>query len=160
MKRLRYFWCLIGHFITSNSRHGTHSPFVYALAADVVYKRQNKKYENKHVANRLVNEIADYLRVSCTFSQGEVGPDNALCVENVVTTVDELAELQHQFQYIVLFGIYNGTDNINRWGKVCRDERFVVTIDFFFFGLIFYRTEQPKQHFKLRFPFWKYWFFP
>src|SRR5690606_3315200 len=34
---MRYYWDLIQHFFVSNSRHGTHSPFVYGLASRVIY---------------------------------------------------------------------------------------------------------------------------
>lgn len=144
----------------SNSRHGTHSPFVYGLADEVIYKRLGEKNIPDHVSNRLANEIADYFGVVYTLSQQDAGRANALYIDDVVTTTEELVQLQYKFQYIVLAGIYNGKNNRRRWQSVCQDERFVVTIDMFFFGLIFYRTEQPKQNFKLRFPFWKYVTFP
>ncbi len=156
MKRLLYVFRGFRHFLVSNSRHGTHSPFVYNLAEQVIYKKQDKKDIRGRMDNYLMNEIADYFGVVYTWSQQEVGKTNALYIENAVTTVDELATLQYKFHYIVLAGIYNGKKDRQRWRKVCQDKRFVVTIDLFFFGLIFYRREQPKQNFKLRFPFWKY----
>lgn len=38
MKRLRYVYFLFRHYVTANTRHGTHSPFVYRLLDEVVYR--------------------------------------------------------------------------------------------------------------------------
>src|SRR5690606_31069785 len=35
--RMRYLISYVWHYLVSHSRHGTHSPFVYALADQVIY---------------------------------------------------------------------------------------------------------------------------
>ncbi|HMR18877.1 MAG TPA: hypothetical protein PKA53_06235 [Sphingobacterium sp.] len=138
----------------SNSRHGTHSPFVYALAEKVIYKGQTKKYSGIVKYHRLADEIANYFGVEYTSSPRDSGEAKALYLQDSDMSIDELADVQHDFCYIVLMGIYK-ENNRRRWRQVCDDERFIVTIDLFFFGLIFYRTAQPKENFRLRFPFWR-----
>lgn len=152
---MQYLWFLISHFFTSNSRHGTHSPFVYALAEQVIYKRRWSTEKATKGYKRLLSEIANYFEVTYTSLPSDNGMDKALWVADVQISIDELALCQHQFRYIVLEHIYRSSEDRKRWRLLQRDERFVVTIDLFFFGLVFYRTEQPKQHFKLRYPFWK-----
>src|SRR5690606_3191570 len=39
---MRYYFDYIYHFLVSNSRHGTHSPFVYALTEKVIYNPSYK----------------------------------------------------------------------------------------------------------------------
>lgn len=156
MKHLLYVWYGFRHFWASNSRHGTHSPFVYKLTEDVIYKSPKKKDKSERKSRRLLNEIAGYFGVEYTFSQEGKGENMALCLEGPTMQIDELASAQHCYCFIVLLDIYKGQRNRDYWQAICRDRRFVVTIDLFFFGLLFFRTEQPKQHFILRFPFWKY----
>lgn len=155
MKRLTYIFRYIKHFFEANSRHGTHSPFVYALAEDVIYKRSSPKGKTKKGYEGLLQEIADYYQVRYTHKPDETGEDRALWIRGMQFEVDELASYQHQFRYIVIEQIHASAKESARWAALQRDDRFVVTVDMFFFGLLFYRTEQPKQHFKLRYPFWK-----
>lgn len=35
------------------------------------------------------------------------------------------------------------------WETICKDKRVTLSLDFFDFGLLFFRKKQPKQHFKL-----------
>lgn len=37
------------------------------------------------------------------------------------------------------------------WSEIYADSRVTVSFDLFFFGIVFLRKEQPKQHFKIRF---------
>jgi len=36
------------------------------------------------------------------------------------------------------------------WEEIKAHPKVLITIDLFFVGLVFFRTNQPKQHFKLR----------
>lgn len=155
MKRLTLILRYILHFLGSNSRHGTHSPFVYALAEQVIYKRGWNTGKATKGYKRLLSEIADHFEVTYTSMPSDHGKDKALWLTNPQISVEELVLWQHQFRYIVLEHIHRSAEDRNRWRSLQGDERFVVTIDLFFFGLVFYRTEQSKQHFKLRYPFWK-----
>jgi hypothetical protein len=90
------------------------------------------------------------------FSPQDIDAVKAVCMRAIDASVDEYAELQHRCRYLVLTDIYRSKLDRVIWQQIIEDQRFIVTIDLFFFGLIFYRTEQPKQHFSLRFPLWKY----
>lgn len=156
MKRIILLPRYIRHFLEANSRHGTHSPFVYALAEQVIYKRSAYRDEKVKGYKGLLHEIAEYFSVTYSFDPSVSSEDKALWLRDGRISVDVLALLQHQFRYVVIENIHNSAKDRARWNILQRDSRFVVTIDLFFFGLLFYRTEQPKQHFKLRYPFWKY----
>jgi len=128
---------------------------VYALAENVIYRPSHTKRAKEQSDNWLIHEIADYYGVVYTSSLRDTGEDKALYVQDAAMSMEDLAALQHQFQYIMLRDIYKTKNNRQRWRTICQDERFVVVIDLFFFGLLFYRTEQPKQYFRLRYPFWR-----
>ena len=39
---------------------------------------------------------------------------------------------------------------IDSWTKIKQDSRVSVTVDHFYFGLVFFRKEQKKEDFKIR----------
>src|SRR5690606_4670943 len=44
MANIRFFVDYIRHYLTSNNRHGVHSPFVYNLIDHVIYDYSEKEY--------------------------------------------------------------------------------------------------------------------
>lgn len=53
---------------------------------------------------------------------------------------------------IVLHDIYWSRGMTEAWERIKADETATVTIDLFFFGLVYFRPEQRKQHFSIRYP--------
>ncbi len=151
---MQYLWRLFFHFFSSNSRHGTHSPFVYRMADEVIYAKSKRT----HVSNKqqlLLFDIATYFEVDYVSSPLEIGNDKALIIENGMEDVEQLVTLQQRFRYLVIPDIYRDNRRKLLWESICRDSRFIVCIDLFYYGLVFYRKEQPKELFKLRFPYWR-----
>lgn len=149
---MRYLWRLLFHFISSNSRHGTHSPFVYRMADGVIYAK-TKNASGGDKPQILLYDLAAYFDVDYALSHLETGNDKALIIEDAMADIEQLTILQRQFKYLVIPGIYKDKRRKQLWESVCRDPRFIVCIDLFYYGLIFYRSEQPKELFKLRFPY-------
>jgi predicted O-methyltransferase YrrM len=53
---------------------------------------------------------------------------------------------------IFIFDDIRWSDNMQRaWQKIKNHPQVTVTVDLFFMGIVFFRTEQEKQHFTLRF---------
>jgi predicted O-methyltransferase YrrM len=50
----------------------------------------------------------------------------------------------------IFSAIYCSKEMTEAWEMIIEDERVTVSIDLFHFGLVFFRTEQPKQHFRIR----------
>lgn len=46
MANIRFFIDYLGHFLTANSRHGVHSPFVYRLVDEVIYDFSERAYQH------------------------------------------------------------------------------------------------------------------
>lgn len=53
---------------------------------------------------------------------------------------------------IVLHDIYWSTGMTKAWEKIKADDAATVTIDLFFFGLVYIRPGQEKEHFRIRYP--------
>lgn len=151
---MQYLWRLFTHFISSNSRHGTHSPFVYRIADEVIYTK-SKSASGGNKPQILLYDLAAYFEVDYAPLHLETGKDKALIIEDEMADIEQLAILQRQFKYVVVPDIYRAKRRKQLWESVCRDPRFIVCIDLFYYGLIFYRSEQPKELFKLRFPYWR-----
>lgn len=151
---MQYLWRLFFHFFSSNSRHGTHSPFVYSMADEVIYAK-SKRTNVSNKQKLLLSDIAAYFEVDYVSSPLEIGNDKALIIENGMEDVEQLVTIQQQFRYLVIPDIYRDNRRKLLWESICRDSRFIVCIDLFYYGLVFYRKEQPKELFKLRFPYWR-----
>lgn len=58
--------------------------------------------------------------------------------------------LTHNDSLLILDDIYWSQDIQKAWKEVSNDKRVRVSIDLYWMGLVFFRKEQPKQHFTLR----------
>jgi predicted O-methyltransferase YrrM len=56
----------------------------------------------------------------------------------------------HKDTIFVFDDIHWSEEMEQAWGKIKAHDQVTITIDMFFVGLVFFRTNQPKQHFKLR----------
>lgn len=145
---MRYFVDLVLHFLNSNSRHGTHSPFVYQMADKVIYNvgTDDVSYEGEDKSDRLINEICAY------YSLNE---SNSVIVDVTSINHEDLIRLQDEFSFVFVKNIYSAKDSKKKWSAWVADQRIIVTIDLFYFGIVLFRSQQPKENFKLRFPFFK-----
>ncbi|MDC1221956.1 class I SAM-dependent methyltransferase [Salibacteraceae bacterium] len=243
----------IGHFFRSNTRHGIHSPFVYALIEDCLYKDvriplevlshfeelkssddivsgldHGKGVKHDYAVSNLARKSASQtfeakaLAGICQYHQcgrvlelgtnlgksiaamASVNPEtkfvgvdgNGGLVNHAKSTLSALKliniELHHsrfdeffrqnteQFEMvfidgdhhfeatlknyasaksllkgegpIVLHDIYWSEGMRKAWKKIKADNDATVTIDLFFFGLVYFRREQRKEHFSIRYP--------
>lgn len=56
----------------------------------------------------------------------------------------------HENSIFVLDDIYWSAEMMQAWEKIKNHSSVTLTIDLFHLGLVFFRTQQPKQHFRLR----------
>ncbi|MBD1434169.1 hypothetical protein H8B06_15125 [Sphingobacterium sp. DN00404] len=159
---MRYCWELIRHFFVSNSRHGTHSPFVYDLASRVIYHVSHVRphtvkipLDFKPKYRSLLLDILTYMDV------GELGylgqPD---CAEAVLVDLrnvpsDEIIQAVREGKIVVVHEPFQTRKTKRVWQELVKSTDIVVSINLFYFGLLMYRKEQRKENFCLRYPFWK-----
>lgn len=151
-----YIFYYFRHFLIARSRHGTHSPFVYRLAKEVIYKKKDGIWNLPSSYQALIHKVADYYESNIVFNTKETGLYLAYQCSIAETAREELAFLQYQYRFIIMTHLYSTKENYRKWRDIQSDQRFVVCVDLFHFGIIFFRKKQPKQTFRLRYPFWKY----
>lgn len=242
MMVLNFLRDYLKHRFTANTRHGTHSPFVYALADKVIYdfkpfdsyerieehrrKLAGDSTKNKELAgkalkskrlDRLIFRITQQLQPENIIEIGtNIGvttgylamaspesniftltdnPETAriayqnfqkLELKNVeirVGYVDELfpellgemssVELVcinekhsgkttikyfeaclpkvHENSLIIVDGIYWSPEMKDTWAAIKIHPQVTVTVDLFWIGLVYFKTDQAKEHFKLKF---------
>jgi hypothetical protein len=207
-KQIKYFQFLL----KSSNQHGVHSPFVYQLITQCLYKKKDKNLWKTFL--NLKNNQLEILKKknlkgnkNNILSHKKVGillkiinyfqPENNLEISNSAdlsvvsiamnasnlksTTVNEskelLSEIQsdkkfdciyfHQNQItlynfnVCLKAIHNNTffifndphnnqETRTTWSSIKKHSKVTVSVDVFYFGIVFFRKEQAKEHFKIR----------
>lgn len=64
---------------------------------------------------------------------------------------DKILKLAHNHTVVILSNIHLTDDHTLNWRRLQNDERTGVSLDLFNMGIIFFRKEQPKEHFTLRY---------
>ncbi|MGV3541095.1 MAG: O-methyltransferase [Rufibacter sp.] len=57
----------------------------------------------------------------------------------------------HEGSVFIFDDIYWSSEMAQAWEKIKQHPQVLLTVDLFYIGLVFFRTNQPKQHFTLRF---------
>ncbi|AIY13612.1 hypothetical protein M667_10545 [Cellulophaga baltica NN016038] len=161
MYLLRY----LSFLFSSTNQHGVHSPFVYTLVTKGLYKKD--KYTSIKSLNTAL-KLLDYFKISeinlkdqnetfkalITEKFPNIGLDNNsesfIYLDNLSDkNVLFLKELE-RFNNDTLIYINNINKNYAHWQALITLEKIKVSIDTFHGGILFFRREQVKEHFKIR----------
>lgn|SRR5690606_24822199 len=153
-----YVLSYIHHFFISNSRHGTHSPFVYALADQVIYNRDHKTINQVDFPagcnlkyKPLLNKILAYLSIT-TVSQNDsnTSADAYWICSPEKADVEKLLNAVKGGKMVILDGPYKRAHR-KFWKTMINDPRVIVSINLFHFGVVLHREGQHKEDFLLRY---------
>ncbi|WP_205692220.1 hypothetical protein [Cellulophaga sp. Z1A5H] len=161
MQFLRYLFFIF----SSTNQHGVHSPFVYALVTKCLYKNQ------KHTSDKSLNtalKLLDYFNsskvcfkdrnteleklVQQKFPKIVADDDSVNFIYLDTLSEKNLAYLRNinsvTNETLIFINAIN--KNYTHWNQLITLEKVTVSIDTFHCGILFFRREQVKEHFKIR----------
>ena len=156
----------IKFLLTSNNQHGIHSPFVYNYITKCLYKKKQLKLPA--TLKVLIKSIAyfkyDSIRLIGDYKASEEiikkhCPSISFNDDNADVIFGNIADLKNtdvevnklpSASMLLLNGIHKNSENIKNWEYIKTLEHVSVSLDLFYCGVIFFRKEQVKEHFKIR----------
>ena len=154
---------------SSTGRHGVHSPFVYNYVTECLYQ---KRLSNDSKVKDVLLKSLFYFSPENVFFEGmdmevqeaikkkipSLRPNGTpydfiymdkLNERNISTYILENKNT-HNGTVVFIEGIHQNRHSEMLWGNLRDREQIRVTIDLFYCGLVLFRKEQAKEHFKIR----------
>lgn len=157
---MRYYWDLVKHFFLANSRHGTHSPFVYKLADTIIYRAAQVDGPEvlfpPHFSVRylvLLQDILGSMEIRELRRIADARPGGAGWTDLNGISVSAVKALVETGVLVVIHEPYRTRETSAQWNALIRNQAVTVSIDLFHFGLLLHREEQRKENFVLRYPY-------
>ncbi len=142
----------------STNQHGVQSPFVYELVTGCFYNRsmrkknsvttlvvKDKKLSRKQI--KFVNRLINYFKIN----QDNTDEFNLIYFDSPNQfNINEIKTILSTNQIVLINSINNSKKQNEAWESIIKHPLTTVTIDIYFFGLVFLRKEQAKEHFIIR----------
>lgn len=157
-------WGYLQFLLRSSNEHGVHSPFVYSYLTNCLYT--GPRLDSRRAVDVLLKSIPYFRADTCWFSPGaqgerdlvhenfqglrEIPPYDLLYFSDPDPDFLRSEHLYHNDSICIVDQIHRSPDARKRWEAIKTLQDVRVTIDGFFCGLVFFRKEQAKQHFRIR----------
>ncbi|MFC4269143.1 hypothetical protein [Polaribacter marinivivus] len=155
----------IKFLLSSTNQHGVHSPFVFNFVIKGLYKK-----------SIITNEIDKYLELNSLSKKEKKILSNIITYFNVkefyFNTKSQISTLNNEFKLLyfrnlteeeiinsnllnentilIFHQIYKSNKSLKLWNNFLKKQSNIVSIDVYYFSLLFYRPQQAKEHFKIR----------
>ena len=155
----------INYLIRSKNQHGIHSPFVFDFVIKGLYQKQkNQKKINLKSAHlnfskseeKLLYKILNYFKIDDEFNE-LLDSIKTLDKNYKVLYCNDLNNFKFDLlnrntfvEIVIIRRIHQSKESEKKWQEIIKIEDATVTIDLFYFGLVFFRKEQRKEHFIIR----------
>lgn len=151
--------------LKSTNQHGVHSPFVFDFVTKGLYKKGTKTLEFKEYSalkklskreQKILSRIVLFFKIdeiSFDLKPSSINLDNnykMLYMKSIDEIIDFNFNTLNSKQFVVIHGIHQQKESLIKWQEIIKNNDAKVTIDLFYFGLIFIRKEQAKEHFNIR----------
>jgi len=148
--------------IKSQNQHGLHSPFVYDFITKGLYQQKiknNDLLDLNELKNLSKKQLIIFTKIVNYFEINHINFDVNSFIKNKnkaykLLFTKDLSSLKNinfkslnSHHIILIDTIYQ---HKKEWQKLINLQDATVTIDLFYFGLIFFRKEQVKEHFIIR----------
>ena len=156
----------IKFYISATNQHGVHSPFVYSYVTQCLYKKSNFRLP---ISQKILLKSLLYF----DFKTVRILGDSVSVRKNIQAycpdinwnrdmnkawyadeSIDQFLEAEvpqmPNDAVLIINGIHKTKRENEKWERL-KNETFVrVTVDLFYCGVVFFRKEQAKEHFKIR----------
>lgn len=156
----------IKFLLSATNQHGVHSPFVYNFVTKGLYRKGNKTFsasENvllksiSYFSYRKIGIITESnelkIRLNSIFKNLEFTrlPFDLIYVNSNSKPFKHInKDYIHNETLLIIDGIYQSKERVLMWNELKKQDYISVTIDTYHCGILFFRREQAKEHFKIR----------
>ncbi len=160
------FFSYIKFLFSATNQHGVHSPFVYAYVTKCLYSKG--KFADKKAINIFLKSISyfnsktlkidsknevylNYIKKDFANIKINSLPYDALYIESCKDWDNIILEEEiKNTSWVFINNIHKNKEENSLWEQIKTQKEITVSIDLFYCGLIFFRKEQEKEHFKIR----------
>lgn len=162
------FFRLFSYFkfiLKSTNQHGVHSPFMYNFVTKGLHNKSNVNIQLADFnfddtlskkEERILKSIIQYFQPSSvitnliTTNTTVNNKPNLLYFKNLKEKKIAKLGASYPNSFIIIKNIHQHKLAFNDWTEITHLQEATVTVDLFYFGLIFCRKEQAKEHFIIR----------
>ena len=110
-------------------------------------------FENNHLEqikiitgkfSKTISDVTKNSTFDCIlFNENHTKKETLVHFNNCVSTI-------HNNSFFIFNDIYRDTEMESTWSEIKNNPKVTVTVDLFYYGIVFFRKEQAKEHFKIR----------
>lgn len=155
----------IKFLLSSTNQHGVHSPFVFDFVTKGLYKKSiNTNEIDKYLElnslskkeRKILSKIITYFNVKEFYfnTKSQISTLNnefkLLYFRNLNEEEIINSNLLNENTILIFHQIYKSNKSLKLWNDFLKKQSNIVSIDVYYFSLLFYRPQQAKEHFKIR----------
>jgi len=151
--------------LKSTNQHGVHSPFVYDFVTKGLYKKVNSNIKLKDFTfddefskkeEKILKKIIEYFKptsiiINLNIEEITINKEFNLLFYSYLSKnkIKKIVAIYPK-SFIIIKNIHQNKAMQKSWVEITQLQEATVTLDLFYFGVIFFRKEQAKEHFVIR----------